>query len=59
MGVFFVVTAVLISSYYSVIADWTLRYVLDVAWSGIPADAGTMFNEAASGPTAFAYTACI
>ncbi|MCE2392000.1 MAG: sodium-dependent transporter [Proteobacteria bacterium] len=49
LGGLFVLSGFLILAYYSVIAGWTLRYVFDLATSGLPADAGAYFDGIVDG----------
>jgi len=52
LGALFVAAGLLILSYYSVIAGWTLRYALEAILRGFPADAGAHFEALATGPSA-------
>lgn len=55
LGVLFVVTGLLIFSYYSVIAGWTLRYAATGVVSGFGGDAGARFATVAEGAGAVAW----
>ncbi|MEZ5459958.1 MAG: sodium-dependent transporter [Steroidobacteraceae bacterium] len=50
-----VMGALLILSYYSVIAGWTMRYALEALFSGFPGDAGAHFGSIAAGGSAAAF----
>ncbi|MAE94519.1 MAG: sodium-dependent transporter [Deltaproteobacteria bacterium] len=52
LGVLFVVSGFVILAYYSVIAGWTARYVVEAAVHGFPDDAGAHFGALASGHSA-------
>lgn len=52
LGVLFVTSGFVILAYYSVISGWTLRYVVAALTGGFPRDAGTYFQEIATGPAA-------
>lgn len=54
LGALFLVSGFLILSYYSVIAGWTLRYVL-AALQGFGADSGAFFEQVATGPSSMAW----
>ncbi|MEN8159109.1 MAG: sodium-dependent transporter [Myxococcota bacterium] len=49
LGALFVASGFLILSYYSVISGWTLRYLLEGAVSGLPADKGAYFETVTTG----------
>lgn len=49
LGWMFVFAGLIILSYYSVIAGWTMRYAWEAVSSGLPQNTGSYFNEAASG----------
>jgi len=49
LGMLFVLVGFLILSYYSVIAGWTLRFAVESALTGFPAEPGAHFTEIASG----------
>ena len=53
LGALFVVTGLLILSYYSVIAGWTLRYALEALVVGMPPDPGAHFEAISQGDHAF------
>jgi NSS family neurotransmitter:Na+ symporter len=55
VGYGFAVVGVLILSYYSVIAGWTVRYAIEAIIHGFPEDAGTHFGKVASGSGAIAF----
>lgn len=55
LGWLFVAAGFLILSYYSVIAGWTLRYTVEAAWRGFPADAAAHFAAISAGPAAVAW----
>ncbi|MBW2494958.1 MAG: sodium-dependent transporter [Deltaproteobacteria bacterium] len=55
LGLLFVVTGLLILSYYAVIAGWAVRYGLAAITSGFDPDAAAHFAEVASGADAFAF----
>lgn len=55
MGALFVLTGLLILSYYSVIAGWTVRYAIEALAGGFPGNPGEHFGEIASGRDALAY----
>lgn len=55
LGFLFVLAGLLILSYYSVIAGWTLRYGLDAVLRGFPDDPGARFNAVATGGPAMAF----
>jgi NSS family neurotransmitter:Na+ symporter len=55
MGFFFVLTGLLILSYYSVIAGWTVRYAIEAILSGFPADPGAHFEAVSAGMPAIVY----
>jgi NSS family neurotransmitter:Na+ symporter len=55
LGALFVLAGVLIFSYYSVIAGWTLRYTFLGLVGGFSGDAGERFAQVASGPVAIAW----
>jgi len=54
LGALFLASGFLILSYYSVIAGWTLRYVL-AALRGFGADSGAFFEQVATGPSSVAW----
>jgi NSS family neurotransmitter:Na+ symporter len=49
------VGGLLILSYYSVIAGWTVRYALEAMFTGFAADAGAHFGSIAAGGSAAGY----
>ncbi len=49
LGWVFVFAGLVILSYYSVIAGWTMRYAWEAVSSGLPQDTVAYFNDAASG----------
>jgi neurotransmitter:Na+ symporter, NSS family len=49
------VGALLILSYYSVIAGWTMRYALEALFTGFPADSGSHFGSISAGGSAAAF----
>jgi NSS family neurotransmitter:Na+ symporter len=49
LGFLFVASGFLILSYYSVIAGWTVRYLLEGLARGFPSDAGAHFSAVTSG----------
>ncbi len=55
MGFLFVLTGLLILSYYSVIAGWTVRYAIEAILSGFPANPGEHFDAMATGLPAMVY----
>ncbi len=55
LGAVFVAAGFLIASYYSVIAGWTLRFALEAAFIGFPADPVAHFKEISSGWDALAW----
>jgi len=55
LGYLFVAVGLLILSYYSVIAGWTLRYGLEAVFLGFPADSAGHFAAVASGGDAVAF----
>lgn len=55
LGWMFVFAGLVILSYYSVIAGWTMRYAWEAMRSGLPADTAAHFNEMASGPAAIGW----
>jgi NSS family neurotransmitter:Na+ symporter len=52
LGVLFVAAGVVILSYYSVIAGWTVRYALEALGGGFAEDSGAHFEAVASGAPA-------
>ncbi len=50
-----VLTGVLILSYYSVVAGWTLRYLIEALGSGFAGDPASLFANLATGPSAIAF----
>ncbi len=55
LGTLFVVSGVLIFSYYSVIAGWTLRYAVGGVLGGFTGDPAARFQEVSAGPGAVAW----
>lgn len=55
IGYLFVAAGLLILSYYSVIAGWVTRYMLDSIISGFPGDPGAYFGQATEGPAPIIY----
>jgi neurotransmitter:Na+ symporter, NSS family len=55
LGYLFVTAALVILSYYSVIAGWVTRYTLDAIRRPFPADTGAYFSSIASGAPAVVY----
>ena len=55
LGALFVVTGLLILSYYSVIAGWTVRYAAEALMVGMPADPGAHFAAISEGDHAFLF----
>jgi NSS family neurotransmitter:Na+ symporter len=55
VGYGFAIVGVLILSYYSVIAGWTVRYAVEAIVQGFPEDSGTHFGRVASGGSAIAF----
>jgi len=55
VGYLFVAAGLVILSYYSVIAGWTVRYAVVGLISGFPADPGGYFQEIATGTPAVVY----
>jgi neurotransmitter:Na+ symporter, NSS family len=55
LGWLFAGCGLLILSYYSVIAGWTIRYAIESIAFGFPADAGAHFGNIAAGGSAAAY----
>jgi len=55
LGGVFVLAGFIILSYYGVIAGWTVRYALEAAFVGFPADPGAHFGAISEGWSAFAY----
>ncbi|MCZ6755305.1 MAG: sodium-dependent transporter [Gemmatimonadetes bacterium] len=55
LGWMFVFAGLIILSYYSVIAGWTMRYAWEAVSSGLPVDTEAYFNAAASGPQAIGW----
>ena len=49
LGFLYVLTGFLILAYYSVIAGWTLRYMLEAVLSGFAADPGAYFEQSTTG----------
>jgi NSS family neurotransmitter:Na+ symporter len=49
LGVLFVLSGVVILSYYSVIAGWTVRYALEAVGGGFAEESGAHFEAVASG----------
>ena len=54
-GWLFAIGVLVILSYYSVIAGWTMRYAIESVLYGFPEDAGQHFGRIASGGGAIAY----
>jgi len=54
LGVVFVAAGFLILSYYGVIGGWTIRYAVEAAAIGFPADPGAHFGALASGADSLA-----
>jgi NSS family neurotransmitter:Na+ symporter len=57
LGGVFVLAGFVILSYYSVIAGWAVRYGVEAALFGFPADASAYFSRVSEGWDAFAYHA--
>lgn len=55
MGFLYVLSGLLILSYYSVIAGWTVRYAIEAIVSGFPADSGAHFTAISTGPAAMGF----
>jgi NSS family neurotransmitter:Na+ symporter len=55
LGALFVGTGLLILSYYSVIAGWTVRYAVEALVVGMPADPGAHFESISQGNHAFLF----
>jgi NSS family neurotransmitter:Na+ symporter len=55
LGWMFVFAGLIILSYYSVIAGWTMRYAWEAVSSGLPVDTEAYFNAAASGSQAIGW----
>lgn len=55
VGFLFVLVGLVILSYYSVIAGWTVRYSLDALVRGFPGDAGARFAAVATGVPAVTF----
>jgi len=55
VGYLFVATGLLILSYYSVIAGWTVRYAVEAVLHGFERSAADHFTEVAAGGDAVAY----
>jgi len=54
LGIVFVAAGFLILSYYGVIGGWTIRYAVEAAAIGFPADPAAHFEALASGPDSLA-----
>ena len=54
LGIVFVAAGFLILSYYGVIGGWTIRYAVEAATIGFPANPGAHFEALASGPDSLA-----
>lgn len=52
MGLVYVAAGLLILSYYSVIAGWTMRYAIEALLFGFPGDPGAHFGAISQGPAA-------
>ncbi len=55
LGYVFVLAGLLILSYYSVIAGWTVRYGIEGILSGFPANPGNHFQQISTGMPAIVY----
>ncbi len=55
MGFMYVLSGILILSYYSVIAGWTIRYAIEAMLSGFPADPVAHFDAISTGLPAIVY----
>ncbi len=55
LGYLFVLTGLLILSYYSVIAGWTVRYAIEGILGGFPSAPGEHFQNIATGGPAIVY----
>lgn len=55
LGVLFVITSTMILAYLSVITGWAIRYALDGALFGFPADAAARYAEISTGPAAILF----
>ncbi|HEX7119228.1 MAG TPA: sodium-dependent transporter [Longimicrobiales bacterium] len=55
LGYIFVLTGLIILSYYSVIAGWVTRYALAGAFAGFPQDTGAYFELISTGTPAMGY----
>jgi NSS family neurotransmitter:Na+ symporter len=55
LGGLFVAAGFLILAYYSVIAGWTARYMVEAIFVGVPADSAAHFGEISSGAQAIGW----
>ncbi len=55
LGLLYVLTGFLILAYYSVIAGWTMRYLLEALLSGFAAEPGAYFEQSTTGIGAVLY----
>ena len=55
LGALFVLSGFLILAYYSVIAGWTVRYLLEALGAGFPADPSSYFDRITNGWNAVAW----